>query len=184
MGTKSLAYTWAIMEEVARIASEPSIYNSYLANPQTGIVLSAGVDNKIVLSSTTLGDVRGFDLYVTPQGSALRFVGSGLGNGDVASFEIRGHAGLKTGASAASVDVKVKTRPYTEADFANAVQIPGLQVAQKLAVNATENIPIVAPEVITVNDGDLLELAINPDTGVTLDLDQFSFTAVEVYRRV
>ena len=54
----------------------------------TGISWTDGVDNKIdVLVLPSVAPV-GFDMYTTAQGTAVRFIGSGLGNGDTGNFLI------------------------------------------------------------------------------------------------
>lgn len=182
MGT--INYTTEQLNKMSRVNIEPYIYNSYLGTPATGLTITSGQKNKIVLATTTVGAPRGFDLYVTPQGSALRFIGSGLGNGDTAVLSIKSHISATTTNQAAELDYQVVKRHYTETNFQNAVVVDGYNVEQNMPNNATEALSFVAPD-IEVSDGDLLELNIETNSTITagFDLNQFSFNAREEYTR-
>ena len=177
-------FTTAQLNKMARIVIEPYIYNSYLPTPATGLTITAGQKNKIVLATSTVGVPNGFDLYVTPQGSALRFIGSGFGNGDTAVFSVKSHVSATTTNQSASINLCATIRPYTETDYQNAVQIGGYNVEQNMPNNATEALTLVAPDIV-LNDGDLLELCVETDSTITegFDLNQFSFNIREEYAR-
>lgn len=175
--------TQADVTSLVTIHYEPWRYASYLPTPNAQISLTVGVKNKLLLPTTTVGTVEGFDLFVTSQGSALRFIGTGLGNGDSASFKFdAGFSSQAVGGAGADLMYEMVTRPYTETDFQNTVSVPGI-FAPRRADNAKVGaVPMVAPPIVTLNDGDLLEF--NVETGAATDfiLDAFNFEIREVYK--
>ena len=175
-------YTDAQQNEINRKTLSPYMISTYLpiASPATGLSFGAGVDTKVSLAVSVIGTPNGFDIFTTPQGTALRFIGSGLGNGDSATFEVDTHASIGSANVASLMTFKAKTRPYTEALFTNAVDVPGFYVKRNQPNNDTGALAIVAP-FITLNDGDLLEICINSASGVTgVSILAFSFKAKEI----
>ena len=119
------------IDEAIRKKLAPYQFSSYLSTPETGIVLTSSVDNKISLPVSLSGTVRGFDIYDFGGGNtALRFTGSGLGNGDTATFRIEVSASLEATSGAGHFIFKAKTRPYTETTWTNATDVTGLCCAE------------------------------------------------------
>lgn len=172
-------YNTTDRDEAIKNVLTPEQVSLYITADATGIAIAQDVDTKIVVDVTPSILPNGFDLYVTPQGSAIRYIGSGLGNGDSGDFLILVHISVATTSGSATATIKCKTRPYTETDFANAEDCPGAFVRRKLVVNDHGAFAIVAP-IETLTDGDLLELAINPDSGVTITIDSLAVTMLKV----
>jgi hypothetical protein len=173
--------TQAQFEEAMRKTLTPWTVSLYQATPTTGISLTATTDNKIsiVVAPPTGIIPNGFDLYVTPQGPATRFIGSGLGNGDTFIGKATIHMSLESTASAGNFTFKLKTRPYTETDFANATQIEGCFASADVENNLEDEYVIVAP-LVKLSDGDLVELAIYPDGNETIDINALAVTLIEI----
>ena len=149
--------------------------SAYLENPTIGIAINAGVDTKAAIT-TVFAEVppRGFDTFITPQGIAWRFIGSGLGNGDTGMFCMSIASGLKADFGAADrVLFNVKRRHYAEADWLNALAIPGYQISRKLPNKDLGAIALNSP-CFTLSDGDLIETSLNTDSDITLIIDTFS----------
>jgi len=175
-------YTQEQVDEAIRKILTPYCISTYLpiASPATGLAFSAGVDTKVSLGVIISGTPNGFDIYATPQGNALRFIGSGLGNGDVATFSIDVHASIGSANVSSLMTFKAKTRTYTEAIFTNAVDVAGFYVKRQQPNNDVGAVAIVAP-LITLTDGDLLEICINSAASITgVSIPAFSFKAKEI----
>ena len=172
-------YSITQIDEAFRKTLNPYQFSSYLTSPETGLALTGSTDNKVSLPVSLVPGINGFDIYTTPQGTALRFIGSGLGNGDVATLRIEVSSSIEATSGAADVLFKAKTRPYTETAFTNAVDITGLFVSEDIANNSEATITIVAP-LISVSDGDLIEIAINPASGVTISINTFASKIIEL----
>lgn len=168
--------------QVLNLAEQLFKIGTYITAPSDPIALTAGVNNKISLpvSVVTSPAPYGFDIYTTPQGTALRFIGTGLGNGDSAVLRMDTMAGLlaETGATD-KIIFKAVTRPYTETDFNNAVDIPGYKISRKMPNNDLGSIALSAPY-FTVTAGDLIEIAAVPDDAITIVIDTFGFEAIQL----
>ncbi len=171
-------WTQVQVDEAVRKQLTPWQVSLYAATPTPGVALTAGVNNKLSVTVIPTAIPVGFDLFVTPQGDAIRFIGSGLGNGDSIVIDLDMHMSITATAGFAVTDFKCVTRPYTEPLFTAAVLIPGCLIQRKLANNDSGALAIVAPLVV-MNDGDLLELAINPDNGITVTVESLAVVAKE-----
>jgi hypothetical protein len=168
------------MDEADRKALAPWQVSLYLPTSATGIALTGSTENKVAVTVIPPPELpNGFDQYVTPQGPAIRFIGSGLGNGDSGAFQVTMHMSIEATTGSATTDFKCMTRPYTETLFTNATVIPGCVVSRKMANNDEGALAIVAP-LVQMSDGDLLELSINPDSGITVTIHNLSVTVMEV----
>jgi hypothetical protein len=173
-------YTDEQINEATRKELFPYKFASYITTPESGLVLPAGVRTKISLDITPSEGVNGFDIFVTPQGNALRFIGSGLGNGDTMLLNPGSMASLlsATGFSD-SVVLGACTRPYTEPLFTNAVDIPGFSIERKQPNNDVGAIALDAPY-FRVNDGDLIEICATSLTTITININKFAFKGIEI----
>lgn len=176
------AWTQPETDEADRVTLEG--YNLSLYQPNatntSGIVLAGGQHNKVDVFVVPEGIPVGFDLYMTPQGSSVRFIGSGLGNGDTARVEVTIGISLKaTLGSDAETTFYCMTRPYTEAAFTNAVAIEGCKSVRKMPPNDLGYFAI-SEITLVISDGDLLELSGFPITGITVDIKSLSVRIREV----
>ncbi len=130
--------------------------------PSTGLNWPSSVETKLVITVVPSVLPNGFDLYTTPQGPAIRFIGSGLGNGDTANFALDAAFAVNVVTGSGTCIFRGKTRPYTEADFANAVDINYVGMSRKFPNNDLGSLPMT-PQIITLSDGDLLEFSCEPD---------------------
>lgn len=181
MGTS--AYTTAQMDESDRKALAPYKVSLYLPTPSTGISLTGSTENKInvTVQPPTGITPNGFDQFDLGGGLyAIRFIGSGLGNGDSGTFSLSMHMSITSTTAASIMTFKAMTRPYTESTWTNATAIPGCSTLQNLPNNDAGSLSIVAP-LIALSDGDLLELSLNPSAGVTgITITDLSVTAIEI----
>lgn len=139
--------------------------------PTTGLNWPSGVETKLDIVVLPSVLPNGFDLFTTPQGPAIRFIGSGLGNGDTASFAFDAAFAVNVITGSGTCIFKGKTRPYTEADFANATDVAYVGMSRKFPNNDLGALPLT-PQIITMSDGDLLEFSCEPDanfSSVTID---------------
>lgn len=172
--------TVAEINEANRKTLAPYKFSSYITAAETGIVLAAGVRTKISLTITASEGVNGFDIFVTPQGNALRFIGSGLGNGDSILINPGAMASVVSAVGASdSVSLGACTRPYTETLFTNAVDIPGFEIDRKQPNNDIGAVALPAPY-FRVNDGDLIEICATSISAITIDINKFAFKAIEI----
>lgn len=173
-------YTGTQVDEAIRKKLTPYQISTYLASPETGISLTGSTDNKVSIPVSTRGTINGFDIYdYGGSVTALRFIGSGLGNGDSSWFRVEVSASVEATAGAASFVFKAKTRPYTETDWANTDDVTGFSVNQYVANNAESAIPVIAP-LVYLEDGDTLEISIQPDSSTTININSFGFKIVEL----
>lgn len=172
-------YSIAQVDEGIRKSITPYQFSSYLSTPETGIVLTGSVDNKVSLPVSSAGTIRGFDIYDFGGGvTALRFVGSGLGNGDSATFRVEVSASIEATIGAAHFIFKAKTRPYTETTWANATDVTGFAAHEDVANNAESIVTLVAP-LVSLSDGETLEISLQPDSGTTININTFAFKIIE-----
>lgn len=174
-------YNQSQVDEAVRKTLTPYQFSSYLPEntPATGLSFNAGEVTKLSLDVTPSGVPYGFDIYTTPQGTALRFIGTGLGNGDSATFSSDTHASVGSANTATLMTFGACTRPYTEIDFANAVPVPGYYVKRNQPNNDTGALALVAPT-FTLNDGDLLEICVTSSNSVTgVSIVAFAFKIIE-----
>lgn len=180
MSLVKLAYDYTQINEVCRKVLTPYKVSTYLGAAETGISLSAGVRTKIALPVTVSEGMNGFDIFTTPQGTALRFIGSGLGNGDSILIDAAAMASLVAATGFSDrVELGACKRPYTEALFTNAVDIPGFIVGRKMPNNDIGAAAIPAPY-FRVNDGDLIEICATSEDSTTIDISHFAFKALEI----
>lgn len=154
-------WTQAQADEGIRKALTP--WELSLGSPvaTTGISWSAGVDNKLIVTVAPSVLPNGFDMYTTPQGAAIRFIGSGLGNGDSSNFSINTSFSLTIGSGQGIIEFKAVTRPYTEIDFANVVPLNYVGGLRNFSNNDAGSVSLT-PQIVTLNDGDLIEFTANP----------------------
>lgn len=149
-----------------------------ILTPVTGLSFDAGVRTKLVLNSEAASLPRGFDLYTTPEGPALMFIGSGLGNGDSFVFDASGHASVGSANQATLLTISVCKRQYTE-PFTSSVDIPGFYIKRNQPNNDTGAVSIVAPKFV-MNDGDLLDICVTSTATVTgVSISAFAFKIKE-----
>lgn len=173
-------YNQEQVDEAVRKTLFPYKFSSYIIAPETGLVLAAGVRTKISLDITPSEGVNGFDIFVTPQGNALRFIGSGLGNGDSILINPGAMASIVSAVgSSDNVSLGACTRPYTEALFTNAVDIPGFEIDRKQPNNDVGAVALPAPY-FRVSDGDLIEICATSLSGITININKFAFKAIEI----
>ena len=174
-------YSITQMDEDTRLSVFPYKISTYLpeSTPVTGLAYSAGIDTKLSLPVSVSGIPRGFDIFTTLEGSALRFIGSGLGNGDSATFSSDTHASIGSSNVSTVLTLKAKTRHYTETSFANAVDVPGFYIKRNQPNNDIGAVALVAPT-FTLNDGDLLEICVNSTNTVSgIAVNAFAFKIKE-----
>ena len=181
---KLTGYYTADVQEALRVGLTPWNVSTYLpkATPLTDLDFPAGVETKISIPvSVADGSVpRGFDIYTTPQGTALRFIGSGLESGDEAWFVSQAHASLGSSNVATLLTLSARKRPYTEINFANSTQIGGFYIKRNQPNNDTGAVALVAP-VFKLTAGDLLEISGNSTNGVTgVGISAFAFNIREI----
>lgn len=164
LATCSMAFsefTEAQVDYVVRKGIAPFEVSLGSPAPTTGITWTASTDNKIVVTVVPSSLPNGFDLFTTAEGPAIRFIGSGLGNGDTARVCVITSFSISVGSGQGVCEFKAKTRPYTEALFANAVDIPYIGVSRNFPNNDVGALAL-APQIIEVSDGDLIEFSANP----------------------
>lgn len=168
------------INEALRKVLTPYKFGSYITTPETGIVMAAGVRVKISLAVSLSEGINGFDIFATPQGNALRFIGSGLGNGDSILVNVGSMASVVSAVGFSdSVELGACTRPYTEALFTNSVDILGFAIDRKQPNNDVGAVALNAPY-FRVNDGDLIEICGTSLSNITIDINKFAFKAIEL----
>lgn len=133
------------------------------AAPTTGLNWPSGVETKLEIDVAPSVAPRGFDVFMTLQGLAIRFIGSGLGNGETASFALDTAFAVDVITGVGICVFRGKTRHYTETDFAEATDIPFVGMERKFPNNDVGALPLT-PQIITLSDGDLLEFSCEPDS--------------------
>lgn len=168
------------LNKMATLHREPWRYSSYLPVANPSVAITTGQLNKLLLPTTTVGVPDGFDLYTTPQGNALRFIGSGLGNGDSASFTYDSAFSSQAVGLGAELTYSAVTRPYTEVDFQAATLILGTAIKRTATNNSSAAVPVVAPPIVTLNDGDLIEFSVETAANTNFILNSFTFEMREI----
>lgn len=149
--------------------------------PTTSISWSDGTDNKLLATVAPSAPPIGFDMFTTASdGPAIRFIGSGLGNGDTANFIINAAFSIEVGTGSGQCVFKAKTRPYTETVFSNADDINYVGMSRNFPNNDLGALPIT-PQIITLSDGDLVEFSANPANAFSnVSLPWSGITIIEV----
>lgn len=160
------AYNTTQRDEVVRKGTSRNQVSLGAPSPTTGLSWTGGATNKIVVTVAPSYAPIGFDLYVTPQGAAIRFVGAdGDPDGtDSGTFLINTSFSISVGTGSGECFFQAKTRQYDEPDFANATDIQYVSCERNFSNNDLGNISF-APQLISLSDGDLIEFAAIPDTG-------------------
>jgi len=148
-------------DEAVRKSISPWEVSLGLPTAEEALNWSAGVDNKIDIAVAPSIVPNGFDLFSSLEGDAIRFIGSGLGNGDTAIFLISGGFSIAVNSGSGICTFRLKTRPYTETVFANATNINYLVAQRNFSNNDLGNISM-PPQIVTLSDGDLIEFSANP----------------------
>lgn len=146
----------------------------------TALNWSAATENKIIATVVPSITPNGFDLFTTLEGAAIRFIGSGLGNGDTGNFKVSVGFSIKVNTGSGLCVFKGKTRPYTETVFANATDLDYIGASRNFSNNDLGNITLT-PQIITLSDGDLVEFSANPTSNFSdTDLQWSGITIEEV----
>ena len=173
-------YSQEEVDDAVRRSLNPYKIGTYLPAAETGIVLTAATRTKISLPVSVVGAPNGFDIYLTDQGNALRFIGSGLGNGDTAIIRMDTMASiLAATGSSTSVAFGACTRHYTEPLFTEAIDIPGYSISRKMPNNDEGAVALNAP-FFELSDGDLIEICGESVQTITINITKFGFEAIEL----
>ena len=174
-------YSLEQMDESRRKTLAPWQVSLYAPAPTTGISIIGSQENKVAITVIPPAAVvpNGFDSYTTPQGPAIRFIGSGLGNGDSGIFSISLQSTVNATSGAVGATFKCLTRPYTETDFGNATVLEGCFIDVDIP-NNTEDIYILNAPLVSLSDGDLVELSIYPNVSRTISIVDLAVTILEI----
>lgn len=165
--------------ETVRLVLNPYHISTHLNTELTGIILSAGVPQKIVLDVNVVGTPSGFDVYAADGGNALRLVGDGIDSGVNRELQFFTQAAVLSTAGAGKVKFYAKTRAYDDL-LVNAVDLEGYDIETYVANNQQQAITIVAPDLYNIPDGNIFDIYIASDSSMTISVVDFAFTAKEI----
>jgi hypothetical protein len=127
----------------------------------TGLSWTKNIENKIGITAIPSAIPNGFELFATAQGDAIRFVGGGAGT-ETAEFDIKADICVAVGTGTGDCIFTLRTRPYTETDFAQTTVLGNGHAQRSFNTNTVGSISIPR-QTITLNYGDLVELSAMPD---------------------
>lgn len=165
--------------EAIRLTLNPYHISTHLNTPLTGITLTAGVPQKIVLDVSTVGSPNGFDIYAADGGNALRLVGDGVTSGVERELQFFTQAAILSTSGAGKVKFFAKTRAYDDL-LANAVDLPGYELETYVVNNQQQALTIVAPDLYDIPDGNVFDIYVEATSAMTISIVDFAFTAKEI----